>query len=746
MSNLDFERLGPPKPAATEPGRAPRVSPSEGFSALDPNSPGNRAPFERLGPPGPRKVGIEERIGGWAWDRMTGSDVEFDPQAPPRLATAIIGSLAGGFYGASRGGPVGGLVGGAGGAFTGAVAPELTMELLETIGTLPPGTREKYGLNDEDLLTVARGEALIDIITGGGLMALRGAGREGTNLITGATAAGSRDPELAVKSRDLGINLLPVQVGERGFARGFINIFGRLPWVGTPYKRAAQATEDQVRETMKGLPERVAPMALTLPEASRQALKDAEGLVNDVSNHYTTQFDQLFTQADQQGLVTHLFTAKDAADKIIAEIGSKAPLASSGRAMTEEGIRHIQSSQKFIEDVIMPMWEDLGKTARMEGQSMRRVDGVIAQLDAFEQKMLDHKYTPGSAADREHRQALRYLDRMRLAIQQDMVTNVDQIIAPASAAGPAQYAKLQPGTPGSAVLDQLVRTSREYTSVMSDVVDTAVGKKMGLTRGSYGAGGVYNADAAEQNIAEYVMSTGRPESVAELQKLVDTTTFKNIAGAVIKNKIDLSMETVKGGKQFNVEKFVEQFGLDQPNGSKYAQMKELLDRAGGLSMDQVQTLAEVGYRLRDVPIPEVSTFVARRVQLAGLQAGLGAMTGAMLAGGGAGYQGGKGAGVNEGVTGVMGALLVLGGGRLLARAISNPNSAQALKDVLRPEATLIQRRAAGIKAARVAIWSLNNNGWTREQVLKADEMLTPVYDLIFNPLFGAEKAATPEKK
>ena len=187
----------------------------------------------RISPPEEteEELGISGRLVG----RFMGTDVE-DPLELQRLGAIIVGGVRGGTIGARTipvaPGPLGivvnpvtgALFGSAIGATVGAVFPEAVIEVGEDIGVLEEGSRERMGLGPEDLKTVAQGEALLELATGGGLSILRLTGRGTARLLTGAGTKRARD--LAGRAAKEGIHLMPVQVGDRVIARGFVVVLG----------------------------------------------------------------------------------------------------------------------------------------------------------------------------------------------------------------------------------------------------------------------------------------------------------------------------------------------------------------------------------------------------------------------------------------------------------------------------------------------------------------------------------------
>lgn len=722
-----FTTIGPAKPPRgfLDPG------PPE-FAPLDPRSGESIEGMQTIGPAQPPKPTLASR----AFDRITGSDVEHDPQAWPRLGTTIVGAITGGEIGSKF--PLhpilGTLVGSAAGAVIGAVAPEMTMEIAEDIGVLPDGYRKEHGLSEDDLKTVMLGEAIVDIATNGGVLAARLMGRGVATSATGSGTAAAQD--IADKAYREKINVLPVQVGDRRVARGFITVFGRAPWMAGPLKVAASKAEVEMAERVAGLPVRLAPL-ISMSDVSKEVLADAQTLMVDLNDVYTKKFDYLFTEAESLGVKVRAFNLTDAAQNITTAIEKASPQAMPGLPAPRLPAEY-EELQTFIAQHVVPLTMTQGAVTRGAPQELRAMDTLLSSLDDYALKLSARKTEPG---DRVRGQVIKWVNEMRMQTLADVVGNAQQQVG-VNAQGQAMWSALTP--PAQHVVNGFYATDGELATTMQDIFDTAAAKKMGVVR-SRALRGAQITDSAtttpEDNLAKLIMSSESPQMIVDLEKLITPTTFSNVASAVLNSKLEASFVAGEkaGQKLFDAAGFSKLMGIGEPNSGKYLQMTELLKRAGGLEMKEVEALMDVAKKMSDTEIPNVSMFLARRASIGGIRAAMTALSGSMIAGAGGGLAA-TGGGGGMSVGGLMTGILFIGGARLFSRIISNPASAQGIRTVMSKEASIVQRRAATAKVIRLGIWSGVNVMWGRDEASQMDGIVGDVVGGIYDAVDRAAGA------
>src|SRR3990167_4866652 len=356
-------------------------------------------------------------IGRRMVQRFLGTDVD-DPLELTRMGTSIVGMIGGGIAGSripALPGPAGlvvnpvtGAVAGSMiGGFAGRIAPEATMEIGEALGILPPGTRARIGLGPEGLRTVAEGEALLDLATGGGITALRLAGRGASRLITRPGLEGKQAAEAAYRQ---GIELMPVQVGNSTIARGYVAVIGRMPWLGTSFRKRGQAAESALKESIEGIPDRIGPIS-SWSDISEDIYKDGRTLVKDTNSRFNRLYEGLFARAEQNGVYAVPKETLTKADEILAKIGQQTPATMTGQATPGVALDKVKA---FIEAEILPMRAVTAGGTAYSNQSLRQMDGGISKID---QEI-------GSLEPGQKRFALSLLSQLRQSAQKDALLNL----------------------------------------------------------------------------------------------------------------------------------------------------------------------------------------------------------------------------------------------------------------------------------------------------------------------------------
>lgn len=677
------------------------------------------------------------------WERLTGQDV-YDPVEWPRLGTTIMGGILGGEIGSRFPlNPIlGSVAGSAGGVLLGTMAPEMVMELGERLHMLPPGFREEHGLSYNDLRTIMMGEAIVDIATNGGLLGARLLGRGLSTATTGAGAYGRIPDPIAADARGMGINLLPVQVGDRKIARGYINIFGRMPWMAGPLKAQAEATTKELRKVVDELPQRLAPVAYTMTGIGPKLLESTKGTLKTLNDTYTRKFDTIFADADNVGIRVQPINTITEAERMLKDLDSFLPKGASGEAI--QGNKLYREMRDFIQTNVIPMKGETATQISWTPQTLQQMDTLLSNIDAFKLKLEKQggSAMKGSSGDRAYTRVLSMVNELSNHVFADNLGNAVQ----RSPNNPNRVIPITPNSPAHEVLQRFQATSNELSTTMADIFDTAAAKNMGAYRSRLLRGGEVKDTATTktpENLARFFLDSESPQLIGELKKLVDPTTFNQLSSSVFDHIVTASQYRGEGGvKMFDPETFSKLTGIDNPKSGRYQQMEALLQNSG-LKMKDLETVVEAANRIADVPIPDVSTFVARRSALGGLRAGIASMATTALAGYAAGSTSG-----NQGI-GVGGAVLTsalaIGGSRLFAKIISNPNSAQALSDVMRAEASITMRRAAAAKALRLAIWAGANNEWSREEAHSMDEKVKDIIDGLGDAMEAAKARETGKK-
>lgn len=575
---------------------------------------------------------------------------------------------------------VGTVVGGVTGTLVGAMAPENTLDALEMMGVLEPGSRDRMGLSDDQMKTLLLGEASLDLFFMGGVAAARGVGRGVSNILTGANATSKGLAEVATRE---GIALLPVQVGEGAFARGYVSVMGRLPIIAGPIKKGATRSLDQIGRMFEGIPQRLGPLA-SMDEVSGNIMRDAHYTMDGVARHFETQANQLMARADNIGIKILPRTTRSTTDNLIRQLDKEASTGFGGQAIPADAPS--RDLRAFINSHMRPMNEidpATGRSGLEMGQfSLRQVDNLIGQVG---------RKIAFWAAKGETQVMQRY-EQLYESLR------ADSLIGMVRGRNAAGEAILTTTDESRGLMNQFRNMDEDQAYTMATFFQTTTARRLGITTSVTGRA----AQMAElgtrgmDKMGEVVLRGDSPEAVAELARLTSPNTMRQLSNAVFNKALEEAyIDTSKAGvRMFSIEAFEKSLGLSAPTSSKYRQTAALLEASGGMSIDQLRTFAQITRRASEVEVPNVSSFLARKMTLGGMESITKALPGATMMGAATG----GGAAAGGLLTGLVAGVTTAGGLRLVASIISNPNSSRALSRVMDIEARGVVGKAVNTRA------------------------------------------------
>jgi len=680
--------------------------------------------------PSPAETPIEPEdpsIGDKIVGRFLGTDIEEDPLLFTRLGTTVAGAIAGGIAGTQAGtalgaltgpgapvaipilGTAGLLIGGGIGAFGGAQAPEAFLEAGEALGVFEEGTRDEIGLSPEELRTVAEGEALVDIATGGGLTVLRLGGRLTGKLFTGASK------EVAERAAGQGIDLLPVQVGNRIIGRGFVTVFGRFPLLGGgAIRRRGGKAEKQLKDVITGLVERTGPIT-DAPMLGVKIFADATELVKKTNKYFKGKYEEVFARAEEFGVRVVPFETLSKADEILKKILAETPVAVKGKGELGPG-KAIAIVKEFIENEILPLRRLKQKTFDPEGigildksgkeitrtpapfppevamQSLKQMDGLVTKID---QQI-------GSLEPGQKRFALSLLKQLRQASLMDVTTNTR-------------------GLNADEIGKALRAIDTEFSYTMSQLFDTATAKRFASVK-KRGLRAIEFDEATRtpiDQLARIVVNLESPQAMDELARLVSPETLQRIAARTLDDAMQMAMKSDGFVGQLDIEIFARRLGLDGTNEARRGTIQRMLDKSGsGLTAQNLDDIVEAGRVLAGFDLPNVSSFIARRGAIGGIS---GVLNGVVP---GIALLGGFGAAAVFSPVAVLGAIMLVGGSHMFARVISNPAGARALSKVFDKEASGVIRRKATVELLAGGLKNMRDlNEITTEQYFQLRDVV-----------------------
>lgn len=663
-----------------------------------------------------RSDGIMDRIG----DHFLGLDVD-DPLPWWRLGTTVAGGVGGTVAGAKggllmgtmigaafppaapftipAGGALGAIAGGVGGAVGGSMGPEIFLETGEVVGLYEEGTRERLGLSNSELYIYAQNEALLELLSMGVLGTVRGTVRVGAQAFTGTTRAQMKE---ATRLAAQGYMMMPVQIGDGVFARGYVSVMGRMPLMGGGGKFGVLAPralkqEEAIQQVVEGVPNRLGPLS-SWHNLGDQFWKDAQGGLEIFTERMGAQFDDAFARSAAAGVTVTPSSAIDQALRDLKSISAETQtfirettvsVAEGAEPMIlrefykGDAGKAVQPYIEFVRKEILPhaVLRDGEATGEIAGQSHKVMDQILTKIDQ-EIASID----PGS---RRFTYAL--FTRLRESIRFDMVANTN-------------------GDVGNAIGKELAQLDKEWSETLQQTFQSSIAQHLGTVsqKGIRGRGGaaIKATRAKVSKIAKNIVrDLQSPEEVDDLIRLVGPDTMKEAGAQYINDAIKAGYKTIQDGStgQWNPDVFIKRLGLLDTSAERRAVTEAILQKTGSdITMQNLDDIALVLQRLASVEIPKVSTYLARRGGIGGARTvlnavapGMGAAMGGAAVGGAAG---------SAGLVSLLGVMSFIGGNQFIFRKlITDPKSAQLLHTVIDQEATMVAQANAYWQLVRAGV-------------------------------------------
>ena len=640
--------------------------------------------------------------------RLMGSDLQQvhgrdDPIPMTRLGTTVAGAITGGTLGL-RVPPLnplvnpltGALLLGGAGAVGGAVAPEGFTELGEKLGFIEPGTREKELLRNEELRTVAEGEALVELVTGGLFSGVKLAGRGTSRLLTGP---GPEARQLADDAAKYDIELPAGAVGPSVFARFMSSVFGRFPIIASKFKRTGIAAERQIQNILQNVPGRVG-QVLASTDLGTKIFKDGRQLIIDAGERFDKQYNELWKRADAANITVSPNELKQRASVVLSQIHKITPprLEKVTREVVVRGVptnypgptplgplRRTKTITKKVRGSAGKLNDELARFIEQEINTLpktitlRQMDGLFAKIDEYIALM-----DPTQRSTTTGKAVVAKLLQIRNQGTKDWVNSVD---------GPNPVAAQE-------IAKQIRSVDAEYDAFMRNIFESATGQNFATIRKG-GLRGKPMVEPTQVPVDKFWNTIGplirnSPQAVRELREIVTPETFQSIAAKYLDDIFEEASNIAPAGVKmddarlgFDPGTMRKKLGLDRPNTAQAQVTQEILKRSSGLTVEELDTVLSAATAMRNVEIPDVSTFVARRAVLGGFRSvmtSLGVIAAPTLAVG-------PSLGIITAIVGLKGVM----------RLLADPRSARAWKTVIRRDATDAQVNNAVSKLIRVSV-------------------------------------------
>ncbi len=565
------KKMLPPIPAPRPGGpAAPAVAAPGGGAAV----PVGAAAQPRVG----NAVGIPEMV------TDTG-----EPSALERFGQAAFSpetfQAAGGMAGAALGTPLGvpgALAGGALGAAAGQSAFDVAQRARAALGGEPaPDTT----VGQEALQA---GQAGLTDLAFGGAGAVAGPLVKSFKPALGRLLGVSGQPAKAVveEATKQGIPLAAAQVSQKPSVKNFSQVIGVFPYVGTPFKRLAAGTSQAIDSRTTAILNELAPTAtaadlgVDLTNAAKGRFKDTARVGGALYKDFT---DKAIAAGNPSIVPTD--TMRQVANSLLEQQAQGRVFVPGARGQTRTNI--------------VP--EELGNPLDKFFQNFVNVPERLTVLQA---RGLQRSLNDATKLAKAQGFDVSRAAQIKQALEQDL-NNLD-------------VGNLAPDV-GAPIVKALQNANTFWAREMT-AFETPTAKRFGrvdrnIFSPKFAQAGGTNADEAFRA----VVNSRSPQAMADLRRLVGDDVMKGVARRNVEDAFAKATATgaQKGSSlSFDPENLAQNLGLNSADGRRV--LAESL-KGTPISVDDLEKFVDVTRVASDFNVPDVSTFLQRRLTLGGLR-------------------------------------------------------------------------------------------------------------------------------
>ena len=501
--------------------------------------------------------------------------------AVTRPAAEAIGGTIGSFVGVPTG-PAAPVAMTAGAAL-GAAAGSLTFDVADTTLRMLTGQggRGPLGAAEPPLAASKRAAdaATTEFLWTGGATALLPAIRAIGPKILGANTKEVR--RLQKISEDMGIPVGIQAITERGFVRGASKVLGVFPFIGSPVKRGAVATEVALRKKYGDILDTLAPNA-TLADLGVDLSEAAVTRFGKFMAVAGELYDDFFKQASALP-VPDIFPTQRAVQKAVQLTGR----AKAGEIVLKSG------------DTLKPP--------------------VPKELDAYIENLME---LPDHITAEQYRQLQLDLGDVMSSMKSsglDITNAVELKKALELGFNTPDISRLSPEA-GKSVVNALTVANEFYARHITGFKSVTAKRFGRVNQRMFKAGAFETGTINEDEVFKSVFNSKSPQALNQLRELVGPQKF----GGAVRKFIETEFEKVIHPKTgvFDAKRFAKALGVGSESGEQA--LSEML-KGTGVRMDTVKNFLEIAERAGRVATPDVSAFIARRMTLGGFRAVLGGL-------------------------------------------------------------------------------------------------------------------------
>jgi hypothetical protein len=409
-----------------------------------------------------------------------------------------------------------------------------------------------------------------DALVSGAVVSLPGASRWARQAI--ASRVFKLPPDSAHMmniAKDLGVDIGVANVANGGVGKGAVNVFGRMPLLGTS---ARKASEQQGKAIVKAYDDMFEPLAnpSSTAEIGEAALQAARQRFGDFAVKAQGRYEHALRIGEEAGAIVPSDRILKATGEVLAEMSSR-----SGKLQGQvpaEIRTYLNGLQKNVD----------GPLTTMEANSL---------LNGLEGLLRKSQTSKGLHYDKLEK------------IQDAVVKSLEGVDHPAA---------------------RLLIGARNGFQEGIKEFETSIYKKMVGTvdRNIFAIGKVKGGTMTADELMDVASKTNSVKAVSELRAAAGDDTVRHVArsrldDAWVKATSKEPGTFFVGEKfQFDPARFNKALGLDKPGSPQHKALEEML-RGTEIAISDIKKLAEVAQLVTNAPIADASTFMARSAVLRG---------------------------------------------------------------------------------------------------------------------------------
>lgn len=486
-------------------------------------------------------------------------------------------------------GSAGGLPGAIAGGVLGAGAGQSAFDLAQRGVAALSGEEAPKTLGQE---AGAIGEAALEEATFAGLGSIAGPVVKSFKPLLGKLLGVSGEPtkQIIKEAERQGIPLAAAQLSKKPSVKNFSQVIGVFPFVGTPFKKLGQATGQAIDTRTASILNELAPTATTA----------------DLGVDLTKAASGKFKNAARVGGALY----KDFADKAVA--------AGNPSIVPTDSMRQIANNlvdKKALERVFVPGRRGAGQTQIVPEELRNPLDqffqnfsNLPERLTVLQARGLQRSLNEATKLAKAQGFDISRAGQIKQALEQDL-NSLD-------------IGNLAPDV-GAPIVDALQKANSFWAENMRPF-ETATAKRFGrvdrnIFSPKFAKAGSANADEAFRA----VVNTRSPQAMADLRALVGDDAMRGVARRNVEDAF--AKATAAGGPKgsaisFDPATLSANLGLDDATGRKV--LAESL-KGTGTSVADLERFVDVTRTAADFAVPDVSSFLQRRLTLGGLRSLIG---------------------------------------------------------------------------------------------------------------------------